>query len=59
MLCVASRKLYVTGENASNKVNYFSILKFLTGLFRLIQGDPLARDPELLSIKNYVIEIMT
>jgi len=29
------------------------------GETRLIQGDSLARGPKLLSIKNYVIEIMT
>ena len=29
------------------------------GIFTIIQGDSVARGPKLLSIKNYVIEIMT
>jgi len=28
-------------------------------VYRIIQGDSLARGPKLLSIQNYVIEIMT
>ena len=50
----------------SGVVNYFLSSKYcilLIGvcmlLFVVLQGESLARGPELLSIKNYVIEIMT
>ena len=44
---------------------FWSFLMFMSKFdlyfkfFGHIQGDPVARGPKLLSIKNYVIEIMT
>ena len=37
----------------------YLMLNFLWKGCRVIQGDSVARGPKLLSIKNYVIEIMT